>query len=237
MITDFLTSLQQECADRLAADPFFQFIPVLTENIDDIANERDRALSANLVTGGKTGTCVTIVTPEANANFENVQGPLFDEVNIVAQIEENVIVNRDPDGTGTGLRAAQIVVAVCRSFHQFFPLSANGPLVAIKPTVQLAKGTDGNLTYLCRFRTMSSAAELPAQLTPPVAVNNAGVYTLTNNTPGAAVFYTTNGTNPSPRNPSAALALAAFTPGPGLTLKARAWLAGYLASDTTTINT
>jgi len=38
-----------------------------------------------------------------------------------------------------------------------------------------------------------------------------------------------------PRN--GALYTAPFTPGAGLTLKARAWLAGYLASEVATITT
>jgi hypothetical protein len=48
--------------------------------------------------------------------------------------------------------------------------------------------------------------------------------------PGAAIFYTVDGTFPSPRN--GALYTAPFSVGPGLTAQATAWLAGYLSSPT-----
>jgi hypothetical protein len=49
-------------------------------------------------------------------------------------------------------------------------------------------------------------------------------------TPGAALFYTLDGSRPFPRNPTASLFLAPFNAASGTTMRARAWLPGYLPS-------
>ena len=50
-------------------------------------------------------------------------------------------------------------------------------------------------------------------------------------TAGAAIFYTLDGSLPLPRNPMAFLYTAPVTSVPGATLKARAFLSGYLNSE------
>jgi hypothetical protein len=224
-----LATFQKECADRLLADPFFQYIAVLTEQTNDIESEFERALSATLVTGGKTGACVIIMTAEANAEFENVPGPLLDDVMITAQVLENVSVNRDPNGNGTGKLASDIAETVAALLHQFFPTSCNGPLVIRKPTIKLLPHPD-YLAYSVNFQAKGEITYAMPQAAVPSIINNAGSISFICDTPGAAVFYTLDGSNPSPR--SGTLALAPFTPGSNITIKARAWLAGYLGSET-----
>src|SRR6185312_11259883 len=97
-----LATIQQQCADRLLADPFFATVPVLTESIGDLDNEIAVALGPLGGEGGKSGLVVVIRTPTANVHFGNVFGPFFDEIKIIARITENVTVNRDPD-TGTNI--------------------------------------------------------------------------------------------------------------------------------------
>lgn len=64
---------------------------------------------------------------------------------------------------------------------------------------------------------------------PTVAVLGGGII-LSSATPGAAIFYTLDGTAPIPRNPAAVLYTAPFSAASGATLRARAWLAGFTAS-------
>ena len=79
-MSSVLTQLQQQCADRLQADPLFANVRVLTERIADIQSEIDRALGPLNESGGKTGIVAIVVTPTASVNFGNVFGPFLDEI-------------------------------------------------------------------------------------------------------------------------------------------------------------
>jgi hypothetical protein len=228
-----LSSIQQQCADRLAADTAFAFVPVLTERIADIQSEIARALGPLNGQSGKTGLVAIILTPTADVNHENVFGPFFDDIKIAVRIIENVPVNQDPN-TGTNLAAADAAEKICGLLHLFQPASATGPITARRPSIALGNDPN-NLSYDCHFKTCGGLTTVPPQAAMPVITSNTGQVTITCATTGAAVFYTLDGSNSSPRNGT--LYTAPFTPGTGLILKARAWLAGYLASETTTFTT
>jgi hypothetical protein len=232
-MSSILSQLQQECADRLLSDSLFAHIPVLTERIKDIESEIQRALGPFNGQAGKTGLVAILLTPTANVNFENVFGPFFDEIKIVVRLVENVPVNQDPN-SGTNIPAAQAAEAVCNLLHHFKPDGANGPITSQRPAISL--GNDPNhLSYDCLFKTSGGLNAILPQVAAPSIATESGTVTLTCATGGAAIFYTTNGSNAMPRNGT--LYTAPFTPGAGLALKARAWLAGYLASETTSVNT
>jgi hypothetical protein len=229
-----LSSIQQQCADRLQADPLFANVPVLTERIRDIESEIARALGPLNDQNGRTGLVAIILTPTANVNFENVFGPFFDDIKIVVRVIENVPVNQDAN-TGTNVAAADAAEKVCSLLHHFQPDNANGPVTAQKPSVAL--GNDPNyLSYDCRFKTSGGLTSVAPQAATPVITQNSGVYSIACATAGAAIFYALDGSNPMPRN--GALYTASFTCAPGLTLKARAFLAVYpplLGAAVTTI--
>jgi hypothetical protein len=226
-MSSILSQLQQQCADRLQSDPAFADVRVLTERIADIESEIERALGPLNEQGGRTGLVAILLTPTANVNFDNVFGPFFDDIKIVVRIIENVPINQDPN-SGTNLPAADAAEKICSLLHHFQPDSANGPVLAQNPAISL--GNDPNhLSYDCTFRTSGGLTAVLPQAAMPAFTNAAGVYALTCATAGAAIFYTLDASNPSPRNGT--LYTAPFTPGTGLTLKARAFLAGYLISD------
>jgi len=232
-MSSFLAQLQQQCADRLLSDPLFANVPVLTERIKDIGSEIDRALGPLNERGGRNGLVAVLLTPTANVNFENVFGPFFDEIKIVVRVIENVPVNQDPD-TGSNIPAAELAERVCALLHHFQPDNAAGPVIAQKPALALANDPN-NLSYDCLFKTSGGLTTVLPQVAAPVITNIAGHITITCATAGAAIFYTLDGSNASPRNGT--LYAAPFTPGAGLTLNARAWLAGYLASNNATQTT
>ena len=228
-----LSSIQQQCADRILADPMFAPVTVLTERIADIDSEIARALGPLNGGTGKTGLVVVIRTPLATVHFENVFGPFFDDIKVIARVIENVTVNQDPT-TGTNVAAADAVERICGLLHHFQPDSANGPITAHRPSITLNKDP-GHLSYDCHFKTCGGLSSVPPQAATPVILENSGTITLSCATAGAAMFYTLDASNPSPRNGS--FYTGPFTPGTGLTLKVRAWLAGYLASETATVQT
>jgi len=228
-----LSSIQQQCADRLQSDPLFADVPVLTERIADIDSEIARALGPLNEQGGKNGLVAIVLTPTANVNFENVFGPFFDDIHVVVRVIENVPVNQDTTN-GTNVAAADAAEKICSLLHHFQPDSANGPMTAQKPSIAL--GNDPrNLSYDCHFKASGGLTSVPPQAAMPGIAPSSGVFTLSCATAGAAIFYTLDGSNPMPRNGT--LYTAPFTPGTGLTLNARAFLAGYLTSETATATT
>ncbi len=232
-MSSVLTQLQQQCADRIQSDPAFADVCVLTEHIADIESEIQRALGPLNEQGGKTGLVAILLTPTASVNFENVFGPFFDEIKIAVRVIENVPINQDPD-SGTNLPAAEAAETICGLLHHFQPDSANGPVVAQRPAITL--GNDPNyLSYDCLFQTSGGLTTVLPQAATPVITDTGGSVSITCATAGAAVFYTLDGSNASPRNGT--LYTTPFVPATGLTLNARAWLAGYLASETAVTTT
>jgi hypothetical protein len=230
-----LESIQQQIADQLSAQPFFADIPVLVEHRADIQSEYERALGPVQVAGGRNGVCITILTPTADCAHPEIAGPFFDDIIIVALVQENVPANRDPVN-GTGKSALTVCENLAAALDQFYPLAASAPIVPLKPTI--VRGRDNEFrNYNVRFKTMGGVRQSPPQLPPPQLSVVSGQLTVVigSTVPGSAIFYTLDGTNPSPRNPAAQLLVAPVAVSIGTTITARAWLAGYLASETATI--
>ena len=219
-------SLLQECADQCAADPFFADVPVLVEHLKDYQSEYERALGPANSAGGNTGVCVIFLATSADCKKPNLAGPFYEEVRITARVRENVEVNqRAANGTGkTALRVCQQVAA---RLHHFPTVGGRGVVTPLTPSI--TRGADDEFAnYEVRFATKADTADpLPALPVPSSQLSN-GQLTLACATPGAAIFYTQDGSNPSPRNGT--LYLAPFTPTGGV--RANAWLAGYLTSPT-----
>ncbi len=237
-----LESIQQQVADQLVAQPFFASVPVLVEHTKDIQSEYERALGPAQLVGGKNGICVTILTPTADCNYPEIQGPFFDDILIVALVQENVIANQDPVN-GTGKSALTTAESIAGALDQFYPLAANAPIIPLKPTI--VRGPDDEFrNYNVRFKTMGGARQIPPQLpAPQLSVANGQLSVVPGSIlPGSAIFFTLDGTNPSPRNPAAQLFGAppsgsSFPVTSGQLIKARSWLAGYITSEVTTLQT
>ena len=232
-----IETIQQEVADTLSADPFFAVIPVLVESLGNVGSQVERALGPLASGGGRTGAVVVVTTPTANVNWAEVGGPFFDEIPIAVRVAVNPLTNSDPEA-GTGASALSICEEVCGVLHQFLPMSANGPVVAQRPTitrVSRAGDDESTVEYLCHFKTLGGIQSALPQVATPAAECAAGQWLLACATPGAAIFYSVDGSNPSPRRGT--LYTGPLVGGSGATIKARGWLAGYLASPTLTVAT
>lgn len=223
-----IISIQQEIAAAIAAVPFFSNIPVIAEVLGDLPNQYQIAMDTANASGGKVGAIVIVHTPLANVNFPDMRGPYFDQINVVIEVGFNAELAKI-SGTGIGGTAMDICENVIVALCAFFPQAANGPLVPVSPTI-VKQGTteDGTDVHTVSFRAQGGISTTLPQLAAPV-INGSGTYSISSTTPGAAVFYTLDGSNPSPRNGT--LYTAPITPATGQTLKARAWLAGYLPSQ------
>ena len=93
-----LSQLQQQCMSqyKLNRTPPSQMSPCSPSG-SRTSKAKSNALGPLNEQGGKTGLVAIILTPTANANFENVFGPFFDDIKIVVRVIENVPINQDPN--------------------------------------------------------------------------------------------------------------------------------------------
>lgn len=217
-----LQTLQQSVADHLSASPFFADanIAILTERIGNIEfsiNSRVEAI----------GLCVIVVTPTANVTYGNAPGPYFDNIRIVCRVLESVVTNK------TGITALAAAEEIVRLLHHFAPNDADH-LTAVTPTIALGNDPDF-LSYDCGFSASLTVTEAAETVDNVVITNSGGSITMTCATENAFIFYTTNGKPPVPHTGTRYLAPFA-TPASGTTIRAKAWLPGYLASKTETLS-
>jgi hypothetical protein len=224
-------TIQQQVADQIASDSFFTNITVLTENVGDIINLMEQALGAETSLGGKAGAFVLVMSPDADQTWTQQYGVVLDKVKIHVQVTVDTKVAEDP-AIGVGVTSLAICEEICRILSQFYPGGATSPLSPETPTIQLMDRNDNGSTRLCKFTTSGQNSAVGTYAATPGISETGGIVTLTCGTAGAAIFYTLDGSNPGPRNTNAVLYTAPFTPGSGLTLKARSFLAGYLNSQT-----
>jgi hypothetical protein len=226
-----ITEQREEIKDLLEAEPYFDDINIFLQDDKDIEQEIERALGPMKGKGGKSGACVMIVTAKAGPRVDSEFGPVWD-LSHALRILESPVVNRGTSGSGK--THAAIAERIATTLHGITLTSAAAPLMIEPPGITPADDPRFPGSDIAFATSGQLAATLPQCATPAIA-EDAGELTLTCDTAGAALFYTTNGKNPSPRNGT--LYTAPFTPDPLLTVKVRAWLAGYLASEIATVNT
>lgn len=234
-MSSVLTNIIQECADEVAALEWFEDITVLTEDIGDLQNEVTKALGVMNVAGGKVGTFVLFVFESARLERQTDFGPVFGGIKLSARVIEEPTLNRGDAGTGKITRETAEKLAAALSL--FTPASGNGPVLLEDPAIEpiaflLPSQPDPMPGHEVRFTVPGSLAIVKTKCVAPAAVNNAGLWTMTCDTPGAAIFYTTDGKNPRPGH--ALYTEPVALPG-GATLKMRAWLAGFLTSAIVTV--
>ena len=214
-----LTSIQQEVADCLLADPFFATIPVLVENPRDLSYE----LAASVAAAGTYGV---VLVPQALVSSPTAPGPMFDPVEIAVRFCENVPVSDGPHA----LEVAETALAL---LHLFRPTTINEVIIAA-PTAVRAVKEPNVVAYEIAVRTQAGASYAVPQLDAP-EISSAGsispqTVTLSSDQAGAAIFYTLDGSQPAPRGPTSILYTAPFTVSAPSLLRTRAWLAGFVGS-------
>jgi hypothetical protein len=255
-------SLADDARDELLADPILAAIPstsgsaiVTSDDPKDIDTEIQNKLN-------QIGLGILVLQPALHVTKPVKRGPYFDKIYVVVKIYENPTVNRDRENYVT---SGQVGGIVCGILHGFFPPSVNESYYVVEsiPVVD----ADYNVWQVTLATAAGIAYARPA-IAPLVATPSApggGNVVLSCATPGAAIFYTLDGTYPSPSNPSSHLfvqaqsittddgsvittdagtvivtgngyALSQLNIAPGTLLRARAWLAGYAPTTPPEIN-
>ncbi len=122
-----LIDLQQEAAARLTAQAFFSDagnpsprpVAVLTEQIGSLPARVTQSL-------GQLGIVCVLLTPTARTTNLHYPRPYFDEIQLVARTQENVLLNRSAKGTGQP--ASLVAEAAAWFLHGFVPGAVGGPL-------------------------------------------------------------------------------------------------------------
>lgn len=217
---------RQEFMEFLAAIPAFDLLSMVPEDVGDLENEYNRSLGPEVVNeSGKQGVLATFRTVFAPLDRQTDDSARVFEFIHTVRVIENVLINRS-EISGTLITYeewAEKIVANTTGI--FVPTVARSPLILRPDGVRFVAGEDypaKDISFSCSGSL--SAPDMPVIEKPVIDVSNPAAITITSATPGAAIFYTIDGTRP---RPGKTLYTAPFAAG-GVTIKARAYLAGYL---------
>lgn len=225
---------QADFAARLSADPYFAdigvylFRPRANLAATAIVQGIEAALNCFALKAGKGGAAVTVLMPTADAADGNVPGPELEE-RLTVRVQELPLTNMGAKGT---LKSAeQIAIEVARLLHLF---QSGGQVWradtgALTPSLEFAP----KITYDVNFRRRlplapRTKAALPL-ITPdegatPVEASIAAA-------PGAAIYYTLDGSLPAPGAAGSTLYSAPVAVASAALLRAVAYETGKAASN------
>lgn len=216
-----LDQLETEIAQRLESLPFFANITVHADPQKNIVAEIETKIA-------KLKTLIAPLVSAADDNNPSMgSGVYFDDIQITVGVFQHPLLK------GSDPTPRTICEAIHAGLKGWTPASLNSPIVPTKPGIQQIADRTLNI-WNTNFQTKGGlVSELPKIYAVESSVTGGNV-TLTCDTAGAAIFFTTDNSTPSPRNGT--LYTAAFASS-GETVKARAFLAGYLHSDVLKLTT
>jgi hypothetical protein len=214
----FASDMRDALKAMMEADPYFADIPVITERLQNIDAKVEQ------IVGKAGGICIVLVTTAFSTPLPNLPGANFDAIAFVARVFENVKTNP------TGKEAQHVAIYTAALWSQLKPDTFTNPLKLDDPGVAL--GNDPRfLSYdVNAVASGGTKIEIPRLEDLTIDASNLAAIALANVRAGSAIFYTLDRSQPAPRNPAATLFLDPFNAAPGTTVRARAWLPGYIPS-------
>ena len=233
--SDIPDVLPEFYAARMASDPYYDDIYVLVVDPGDTENDILKKLATKLGADGKAGVAVFIL-PIDHADDDqkdNPGGPL--KMNVIFQVWENRQINKSVNGTGkNGYGVAR------HTYDLFKHFSVRGVcklLVPDQPAIQRVVPPAGMEKKLRGWGISFTGREDIAVIIPKVGLpvfnparGAAANVTITCPTPGAAIYYTLDGTPPDRTKILYAGPIA--VPAGSTTIYAVAFLADNFPSDT-----
>jgi hypothetical protein len=245
--------LQQDYLRLLiASDEMFNNVTVIAEDEGNIISEMDKALGIVTTRDGARGACVIIRQPNGSDEMPGVLFPPLDLEWDILCLEHREF-NKDTTKGGTGKRAwhlARRIQRICKAHRApglIQCLMPRKPGIARASVTREINGVEVPLVgYIVRLsgkeadNTAYSKATLPAVTGDP-ALTNGTILSGTGGTtltvaadPGAAVYYTSDLTNPCSENSAATLYTIPFAPAAG-TYLFRAHVTGKVGSDSVAV--
>jgi hypothetical protein len=234
MSESVLTQIQDDIADRLAADDYFSDIPVMSERKADLLNEITKSLGTITKKGGKCGVCVVVLSPEANNTASGVPGGILG-VTIPVRVLEDPLYNNDAT-TGTQKAALTIARRIALVLDSYSPEGVCQCLRLDKSnTIEPTQDVVAPIAYDVNISTVEGYKIPYTKVNTPTISPRSGTLpqtiTLACATALASIYYTTDGSYPSSINTHATLYATPFTLSTACTLRVVAYLAGSIASD------
>lgn len=237
-MNDALEQDQVDLYGRLLAAPALAEVKVLFQRKGVTDNDVLTALSVfNEGDTGKLGCCCIVLMPALTLSSRNDGGKPYSEapgpryfIDLVVQVIEMPLISLG-DG-GVGLSAEQVAQFVRTIGHHF----ANGfggtyTFAGMEPIPV----SDGQVSYGVHFTRMAGDAHQPKVAAPSITSDSGGSapgnVTITCATLGAAIWFTTDGSYPSGKNPAALEYSGPFVQATAATIRAAAEAADFQQSD------
>lgn len=224
-MSDPVAQMQADVFAKLNAENFFAGFTIISEITGLTESDFNTAISTVKVASGKIGVAILVRLPSVNnQDFGSVV--IQNRFRLTVRILELPKFNRGARGTGIAYslisRELQIALnAFC----------LGGSTLYFKGTQPYNDG-EGTIGEDVFFETIQ-ALPMASKARKPAISGNAGAVTITTATPGAAIYYTTDGSFPSP---TATLYAAPFAVVSPACVRACAWLAGLQGSDVAAMN-
>jgi hypothetical protein len=223
---------QNDILARLLVDPFFQTgVPVLLELKGITENDIAIRIATANQQNSKVGTLAIVLMPTLTPDAPDAPGPRWSAIYEI-QILDFPILRRQAVG-GTMISADECADRVRQILHRF--TMGRGQTIYFAGMVPRAV-PEGKVSYVVRFKRTS--ADNPPASVAAIGITPLGpgpaTVTLTCATPGAAIWYTTDGSYPGSNplaSPTAVQYAAPFAVTAGTTVRAAAELTGYQQSQ------
>ena len=225
--TQLLRRFQDHLLAKLLSEPLLDAVAIVSFR-QQVTTEIAKRVAPHLAgRNGKVGSGILINLPSASPADDDLPG---------AQMTADLaldLLNKDDLAlglsNGSQLTAEEIVAIVWLLLHQWLnqATGAGNWFVSGFDPVEDQKGAYGYRLIL----TVRFANDQPAKCENVITALNAGLATLTCGTPGAAIYYTLDGTFPGPGNPAAVHYTAPFAVSSGQTLLTAAYAANTIGSD------
>jgi hypothetical protein len=225
--------MQAIIKDYLYTDEWFLNFAIITEDMENVPDMLDQALQGLLKSpNGKSGLTILIHTLRGAGSIPNAPAAFSMNAEAIFIIAEMPAINRGAITNGTGTPAlvlAETLIAVMKNFASSeIPTRFREPDTAQSPPV--IDADSGLIVHAVKMLFHGGISDDTQVVAQPVISINATTRqaTITCTTPGAAIYYTTDGAT-RPTSGATAYA-AAFDASGGDYVWARAYRAGWRAS-------
>jgi len=231
-----IEQIQPDVFNKLASEPYFAGISLFMIRKERYESEINEALSEATFDPGQTGklpgATIEVLMPLIKTNLVNAPGP-------VVTLEQRLIVKENPTinlaAGGVNLTAEQIAVQILQTLHQFYLGGICQALYPAHKAIVPNEKFPGLVAYAVALEATfhltaleRTACPAPPSEGPPLTL----AFTAPAGDPGAALYYTVDGSFPGPGNAAATAYGAAFGVASGVTLRWAAYAAGKLGSST-----
>jgi len=205
MSDEIAIDLQADLLARLRSDSVLAPVNIISESVGDLQTLFD--LATGIAAPGSSGKCgVVIVVSEPMGMMQVAPGSMMPPVKYGFSIKtyENVVINRDPT-IGTNLRALRLARRITRVLSHFIPVGVAQIVEGGKPAFKAIPflRVEHGIGYENLFEAVEADPDTYEKIatpviTPAAAAGYPQTVTITCNSSGVDIWYTTDATYPWP---------------------------------------